>query len=812
MLRPLLAPLGCLVFSVLLLSSGCFGGGQPETPTGEIPEPDLDPDEKFVELRRLEGTRSYAGDLAGARAGDWVLENEHAIWVVASLDHASGFMASGGNLIDAAPRQGTDILRDLFTYFDDTFPRQAVYTELEPGDVPEGEDRRTLVARGHDSEREDLKVTTVYELRTGAPRLTLTTTMVHTGTDTLADFELGDAFQWGRARPYAPGPGFELPGTRPAAPYFAATAEGTAYLWFTQDGFIQGGPHGPGWSDPLVRTVTFTPGDTVRFSREFWVVRGGIDDVLARADWNPYGGGVEVAVTEPRLQLPEHTLVELFDAEGNSVATGGGRTARLPAPAGEYRLVVRHPVHGVWEGEVNVSGSRWAERNVKLSQPAAARLRVTDGNGAPIAARWIWEDADGTADPYLGPLIRAHRAGRDVYTPTGELDLWMPPGSYRVTVTAGTFRDAWTGDVTLEPGGQRTIEAVLPALDIPAGWVAADLHVHAIPSPDSHVSLPDRLRTLACEGIRWFVASDHGERTDYSAVLDTLTLASPLDAVISEEITHERWHINAWPLPAGTSPVDVDDMTPGEVIDLVRRQSPHGVVQLNHPRAGRSGYFDTFEFIASDTADPGDLRLDFDAMEIVNGKRPRHMGKVWEDWLYLLGSGRGITGVGGSDAHLLPVGYPRTLVRLDSTRIEPGGLDLADAVRGGHVQFTNGPFIDVQLGGAGVGDTLRTDGGTVSGSLRVLSPSWVRIDRIEVWVGDSLDWIVPLPDAGAGSVRFDEPFELYVTEGGPVIVRVTGSEPLVPVITSSGTSSDYDDAHALAVTNPIWVEIGRAPR
>jgi len=47
------------------------------------------------------------------------------------------------------------------------------------------------------------------------------------------------------------------------------------------------------------------------------------------------------------------------------------------------------------------------------------------------------------------------------------------------------------------------------------GWIAGDLHLHAEPSYDSNVSLPDRIASLVAEGVEFAVATDHNHVTDY---------------------------------------------------------------------------------------------------------------------------------------------------------------------------------------------------------------------------------------------------------------------------------------------------------
>jgi hypothetical protein len=192
----------------------------------------------------------FAGVKAEAMSGDWLLHNERLAVVVRGLGNPGGFTCSGGNIVDAAPRGGEDLLSEVFTLFDNTFARQAVYDRLDP---QEGLDTpgAVLVARGHDSEDPTLLVETRYTLLSGTDYVTLETRITNTGSDTLSDFELGDAIEWGRTVKFAPGPGRALAGYRVTTPFLvgsgaaAGGAEGTAYGWIGE-GPLEGPTAPPG--------------------------------------------------------------------------------------------------------------------------------------------------------------------------------------------------------------------------------------------------------------------------------------------------------------------------------------------------------------------------------------------------------------------------------------------------------------------------------------------------------------------------------------------------------------------------------------
>jgi len=92
------------------------------------------------------------------------------------------------------------------------------------------------------------------------------------------------------------------------------------------------------------------------------------------------------------------------------------------------------------------------------------------------------------------------------------------------------------------------------------------------------------------------------------------------------------------------------------------------VIQINHPRAGRNGYFDLLGFdpAKGEGSAPGyDAR--FDALEVWNGRNVDARGKVLADFFALLRTHHPVTATADTDTHGIvgqEAGYPRTWVRV----------------------------------------------------------------------------------------------------------------------------------------------------
>ena len=793
-----------LVLPVLLLA-GCAGGGgtgiEIDTLIPEVATP-------YTELRRLDGPAPIAGDLVDGGAGDWLLGNERFAVVVGDVSRRGVFARTGGNLLDAAPRGGRDVIREVFTYLDDTFPRQAEYVQAYDGS-PADSSWRTLVVQGWDGDDTDLRFETRYGVRAGSSELLITTSVRNAGADTVRAYELGDAVQWGRAVPFAPGPGFDLVGSRPVVPWLGGQAEGTAYLFHADTTFT--GPHGGTWSDPIWATVDLAPGDTARYVRRLVIHKGSLAGAerLALPDV-PVGLAARVTGEDDRPVAGAR--VEVLDAEGRPRSLGLTRAdgqVAFAAPPGRYGVRVVDARRGVRRRDGIEVGAGGETVHLTLPEPARLDLTARDESGGLLPAKWILLGIEDTETPDLGPNYRIDGARNVLFAPAGSLAAIVPPGRYQVTCLRGMRRDAWRTDIDLRPGRSLALEAVLPALPLGGDWVSADLHVHSLGSNDSNVSPADRIRAMACEGVDWFAPTDHGRRTDYAAVLDTVSLAAPVGVFPGEETTTSTWgHFNAFPLPvtdgeAGGA-LDPEGMLPPAIVDALRAAGEDVLVQANHPRSGRDGYLDATDY------PPGDslaFTREIDLLEVLNGKRLTSFARVWRDWERFLRYRIPVTGTANSDSHDLvdlPGGWPRNLVLVEGP---PTGEGVRDALRRGRVVATNGPLIDFTLEGQPVGGRVTlASGNTATGWLRVVAPTWMDVSRVIVTVNGKDDSVYPVHGRDR-TVRFEEAIRVRVEGSAFVQVRVEGDEGMAPLVPDRRESGMVVPVKPLAFTNPIWVDL-----
>ena len=232
------------------------------------------------------------------------------------------------------------------------------------------------------------------------------------------------------------------------------------------------------------------------------------------------------------------------------------------------------------------------------AQPIAGRLRVsvTEG-GTNIPARLLVRGKDGTPDPDWGDEPAFGASLNVAYLDRGERELFVPPGKYHVALTRGFAYTAHEEDVDVTAGRDVVVRAKLERVVDTKGFVSADLHLHAEPSPDAPAPLAERVRSLVSVGVDVAVATDHNAVTDYGPTIREMGLASDLLSIVGDEVSSPTWgHFNVFPILPTTPPLPWIGVLPAEIFAAARAEKPYGtstLLQVNHPRWGGIGYFDS---------------------------------------------------------------------------------------------------------------------------------------------------------------------------------------------------------------------------
>lgn len=209
-----------------------------------------------------------------------------------------------------------------------------------------------------------------------------------------------------------------------------------------------------------------------------------------------------------------------------------------------------------------------------------------------------------------------------------------------------------------------------------------------------------------------------------------------------------------------------------------------------------------------------------------------------DDWFTMLNLGYRHTAIGNSDSHGLSsieAGCPRNFI-LSSTD-DPAYIDdqeMADAVRDGRVIASYGPFVRLWVNGADIGDEIKADG-PIQISVEVQAPSWVDVDRIEIYENGTLLREIAVPAGTPALERHYETFEHTPTADAWYVAIATGDGTMAPVFTPVelppipldevvtdalgvitvvgsllGEAVAFPKTHPVhpfALTNPIWVDV-----
>ncbi|MER3502163.1 MAG: hypothetical protein C4295_12000 [Candidatus Fervidibacterota bacterium] len=774
----------------------------------------------------------------GGRIGDFVLRNEHITVVITAVDHIHRSAASGGNIVDVAltgaKGRGADELDQLFLFLG-RYPRQGRYSSVRiTQDGTNGV--AEIIAEGVDSEDGSLHLATVYRLEAGKPYLLIRTRVTNKGDKPLTKFDFGDAIQWGNARAFAPLFGFGIQRRTEVVDWVGAEGYGIAYAWCTAEGrnrII----NGLGWSDPIARTADLAPGESLTYERYFiaapslaevariaWTLQGkklheirGI--VRSRATDKPIiGVRVTAALrnggpkakeegTEPLL------AATLTDTKGNFA---------LWLPSGTYLLRAVHAARlSLRNAVVQLPSPKSQLVELLVSGAGILLFEVRDADtGEPLPSRLTFFGINGTATPDFGPNFFSAGAENYVFTATGKGTRSLPPGRYRIYASRGLEYNAAVAEISVPEGKPVRVSFALKRSVDTKGWLSADFHMHCSNSFDSAVSLEDRLVSCAAEGLEFVVMSDHDVVTDPTPTIRRLGLERWLAGAAGVEITTRGMgHYNAFPLPfnptqPGNGAPQWQGKTPEQIFAEVRALPTQPLVIVNHPRFSTLAYFTPYGFDPDTcTATKPGFSLDFNAMELCNGKAQTDLAILLRDWFGLLNHGYPIAATAGSDSHTLThdeVGYARNFifVGVDDPR-EVTAEQIVQAVKAGRVVVSLGPFVTITADGQPIGSLLSKPKGDIMLSIRVQAPNWVKVSEVELVAnGVAIKrWRIGKPANGQGvdwqatarvRPRRDTWYAVFVH--GPE----GGLEPILrPFRTFEGTTYRV---RPFATTNPIWVD------
>jgi len=789
---------------LLAFTTGACRTCGPELPTA----PQLPLHAGGVTVSRL--TTTAAAARAAGRRGDFLVETADARLVVGAGGAMPAARRHQGVLLDlAVDTLEQDLLSEVQTVLqvaDQEIALQTQSVRVEDGERPALHVQQKQVGG-------PLVIDTWIRPQARGGAIELTSRMTNRSNARLRGVRLGDRFAWPGATSFAPDLGFVQAHARAWVEWVGRRGDALSYaLAFTEPTEVEFNFDHVGPTDQvaLAKPSELSPGAAQTWRRTLIVARGGLTAVAERA-WPATGKAVSILTGKLAAPTP-WAVVEARRPDGLPVlgarASADG-TWRLALPEGTFRVVLI-TAGGEDAQTVQVQPGQ-APMQVELLPPRAGTLlvRVRDRGGKPVPARLILRGIHPTPDPALGPAETATGAGNIVYAPRGDADIELPPGRYRVTATHGPEFTVAEDEASLAAERGATLRLRVDRAIDTDGWIACDFHLHAAPSPDSDVTLEDRVSALVAEGVELAVATDHDHVTDYGPVIDRLDHADALAATPGVEITTFEWgHFIAFPLEPNTPAPIHEGKTPIELFADVRALAPNAVLQVNHPRMDNIGYFTSIGLDAT-TGHMTDARgsLDFDTIEVINGFElhdSTSMERNFHEWLALIGLGKRYAAVGNSDSHRLRyqwAGYPRTWVKVDDDH--PSAVapqQVADALRAQRALVSNGPFVLATIDGKGPGELVTPVDAHIQLLVEVRTAPWVQINRVDAWLDGELAAVrrVVRPAGSALTPTLRWRTSLIVPpHDSTVVVMVRGDAELTRV----GVPTK-----PFAFTNPIYID------
>lgn len=830
-----IAGVACLSFCVILIAAQC--GGRPITSLQA----------NGISLRRID-VRETAQRVNGVALlpGDWVFEG-NAMHVVVGGGQRPPSMR--GAVLELTRRGGNEdesieFLAPRVLYLNRSFP-----VDVKDMRVIERDGRPVLRVDGVAS-TPTVRFDVSRELTLGRVAGSLSmTTRVEAQEESPVEVSMGQRIAWGGDAPWVPGVGVLDDESWHNASFVGTETQDVGTVFGVLDAPVRlvaryeqhGATHFIEHTDVYSRTrttrlrapayerstLTLGEGDLGEATRRFGWVRGTpFPEVLVSLPYSPPGAEIDV------LTADSHLPIVTARPDGR-----GQENVPLPPLVAETReafVIVAKAFGHATSDEVHVSAARPTSVVAEIPRGGRVRISVRDAEtGARIHSRARIIAANREMPVALGPDYAADGAGDSVVMPTGDALVSLPPGRYRVLVTHGPEWTLHDEAIEVTETFRPDVQALLSRVVNTGEWVACDFHVHASPSPDSHVTLEDRIASLIAEGVQFAVPTDHNHVTDYGPAI-LATHAEGFGTVSGAEITTADpilGHFNAFPLPINTTmpgngAPNYLGVTPDSLFTAVHQIDPDTVVQVNHPRLeGGIGYFDRAEFDPTTGIARNPYSDHFDLMEVWNGfdlARKPAFDRVFGEWLAMLTRGRHITATGNSDSHLVRyqwAGYPRTYVF--APRGAGESRELVRSLRAGHAFVTSGPFLQATIDEKGPGDTAALHDHMAHVHVIVQAPPWMDISSVELWSGSAMvgNWAVPPLHApatrrGAAArplrvdpIRVNREIEIEFHEDSYLVVLVRGERPM----------DDYFGRNSIppvAFTNPIWIDAdgdGSAP-
>lgn len=430
-------------------------------------------------------------------------------------------------------------------------------------------------------------------------------------------------------------------------------------------------------------------------------------------------------------------------------------------------------------------------------------------------------DQEGKPSPAQVSFYQDGKRVKRFYTTDGFGQLTLPPGDYSVSISRGFEYAIVDTDLTITPGIVAPLAATLNRMVDTTGFLSFDAHIHSAPSPDSEVSVEDRIRTAVTTGLEVVVSTDHEIITDLTPTVANLNMKDYVATVIGQEVTASiPNHTIAYPLDRDSQLVrDFVAWHGKDIGQIFAAEKAHGaqIRTFAHPRG------EYLELIKWDRikGEPGDINpahlglpadatiwsWDFEAMEYMNGHQEVFRSGIFEDWMSFLNHGHRIAATGASDVHDYDSpGMPRNYFKSSTDNpAEFNEGEMVAAVKNGQLVVSTGAFARVTVNGtASLGETITDTDGEVQLQVQIEAIPQIDVDHFRVYV--NCDEVA--------RIATTNPLDSALKYAGTLPIPVGNNKDAHIVVLGFGSQflhREFDQFDPTEVprftTNPIYVDV-----
>jgi hypothetical protein len=349
-----------------------------------------------------------------------------------------------------------------------------------------------------------------------------------------------------------------------------------------------------------------------------------------------------------------------------------------------------------------------------------------------------------------------------VYTGNGHALFSLPAGSYKIYASRGFEYGADSAMINIKQGGliQKTlsIRHEVPA----AGWISCDPHIHTLTySGHGDATVRDRILTIAGEGLRMPVMTDHNTAVDLGPMVKKMGLDRWFTPVTGNEVTTTVGHFNVFPVSPMETVTDFHVKDWNELSANLRKTDSIQVIILNHARDEHNGFrpFDDKGHIAVAGKGLRGWALPANAMEVMNsGSQQTDPKQLCFDWMAMMNRGFLLAPVGSSDSHEVSrflVGQGRTYIRNSETI--SSAIHVGETIKNfaeGKVSVSFGLLTEIVVDSVyGPGDMVPASE-NLHVSVKVLGPSWVKANQITLYANGQKIREALIPPSATGGIKW----------------------------------------------------------